>query len=112
MDAYRDYLAGSRGELSIAKNAYVALRTGWFSTRTAAYLACGKPAVVQDTGFPAHVPSGAGVWAFGTAEEAVAALAAIRANYEDACAAARETAETHFSADDVCARLLFDAGLA
>jgi hypothetical protein len=52
------------------------------------------------------------VWAFGTAEEAVAALAAIRANYEDACAAARETAETHFSADDVCARLLFDAGLA
>src|SRR5213594_1434781 len=81
MDAYRDYLGGSRGELSVAKNAYVALRTGWFSTRTAAYLACGKPAVVQDTGFPAHVPTAAGLHAFATAEAAVAGLAAIRGDY-------------------------------
>src|SRR5437016_448231 len=73
MTAYRDYLLASRGEYSIAKNAYVALRSGWFSTRTAAYLACGKPAVVQETGWSAHVPPGPGLHAFTTAEEAVAA---------------------------------------
>src|SRR2546427_1148500 len=73
MTAYRDYLLASRGECSIAKNAYVALRSGWFSTRTAAYLACGKPAVVQETGWSAHAPPGPGLHAFTTAEEAVAA---------------------------------------
>ncbi|HJQ84376.1 MAG TPA: glycosyltransferase family 1 protein [Candidatus Binatia bacterium] len=112
MEAYREYLAGSRGELSVAKNAYVALRTGWFSTRSAAYLASAKPVVVQDTGFPAHVPTGPGLHAFTTAEEAVAGLAAIRADYASACAHAREVAEAAFAADDVCARLLMDAGLA
>src|SRR5262249_38272534 len=77
LDAYRDYLRSSRGECSVAKNVYVATRSGWFSTRSAAYLACGKPVVVQDTGFPAHVPTGPGVHAFRDTEEAVAALAAI-----------------------------------
>jgi len=111
MPAYRDYLAGSRGELSIAKNAYVALRSGWFSTRSAAYLACGKPVVVQETGFSAHVPPGPGLHPFTTAKEAVAALAAIRADYGRACRHARDIAETHFAAERVCARLLADAGL-
>ena len=111
MDAYRDYIVASRGELSIAKNAYVALRSGWFSTRTAAYLACGKPAVVQDTGFPVHVPTGPGLHAFATVDEAVAALAAIRADYARACRHARELAEAAFRAETVCARLLADAGL-
>ena len=112
MDAYRDYVVGSRGEWSIAKNAYVALRSGWFSTRTAAYLACGKPAVVQETGFSAHVPPGPGLHAFATVDEAVAALAAIRADYPRACAHARELAASHFRAEDVCAAILRDAGVA
>ncbi len=111
MNAYRDYLLGSRGELSIAKNVYVATRSGWFSTRSAAYLACGKPVVVQDTGFSAHVPTGPGLRAFSTAEEAVAALAAIRADYPSACRHARETAEAYFDAERVCERLIADAGL-
>jgi hypothetical protein len=111
MDGYREYVATSRGELSVAKNAYVALRTGWFSTRTAAYLACGKPAVVQDTGFPAHVAPGPGLHAFATAEQAVAALAAVRADYGRACAHARDVAERFFRAEDVCRRILTDAGL-
>src|SRR5205814_8267136 len=110
MDAYRDYILASRGECSIAKNAYVALRSGWFSTRSAAYLACGKPVVVQDTGFPAHVAPGPGVHPFTTMEEAVAALAAIRADYDAASAHARHVAESPFAADRVCARLLADAG--
>jgi len=111
MAAYRDYILGSRGELSIAKNAYVATRSGWFSTRSAAYLACGKPVVVQETGFSAHVPTGPGLHAFSTAEEAVAALAAIRADYAGASRHAREVAQSCFAAEQICARLLADAGL-
>ena len=99
MTDYRDYLLGSRGELSVAKNVYVATRSGWFSTRSAAYLACGKPVVVQDTGFPAYVPPGPGLHAFPTRDDAVGA-----------CRHAREMAETHFRAERVCERLLADAG--
>ena len=111
LDDYRGYLRGSRGELSVAKNAYVATRSGWFSTRSAAYLACGRPAVLQDTGFSAHLPTGPGLHAFSTREEAVAALEAVRADYRAACAHAREVAERCFRAEDVCARLLVDAGV-
>lgn len=111
MDDYRDYVLASRGELSVAKNAYVALASGWFSTRSAAYLACGKPVVVQETGFSAHVRPGPGLHPFTSAADAVAALAAIRADYDAACDHARETAATHFAAERVCARLLADAGL-
>lgn len=109
LDDYRRYLQGSRGELSVAKNAYVATRSGWFSTRSAMYLASGRPAVLQDTGFSAHLPVGPGLHAFTTREEAVAALAAVRADYAGACAHAREVAERCFRAEDVCARLLADA---
>ena len=111
MAAYRDYILGSRGECSIAKNAYVALRSGWFSTRSAAYLACGKPVVVQETGFSAHVPPGPGLRPFSTREEAGAALATIRADYARACRHARALAESHFAAERVLGRLLADAGL-
>jgi hypothetical protein len=111
MADYRSYLVRSRGELSVAKNVYAATRSGWFSTRSAAYLACGRPVVVQDTGFPAYVPPGAGLHAFATADEAVAGLAAIRADYARASRHARDVAEACFAAGRVCARLLADAGL-
>jgi hypothetical protein len=111
LDDYRRYLQGSRGELSVAKQAYVATRSGWFSTRSAVYLACGRPAVLQDTGFSAHLPVGPGLHAFTTADEAIAALAAVRTDYRAACAHARTVAEEHFRADHVCARLLADAGV-
>lgn len=109
LDDYRDYIVASRGELSVAKNAYVATRSGWFSTRSAAYLACGRPCVLQDTGFSAHLPCGPGLRAFTTADEAVAALAAIRTDYRAACEHARWVAETCFRAEDVCRRLIADA---
>ncbi len=111
LDDYRRYLQGSRGELSVAKHAYVATRSGWFSTRSAVYLACGRPAVLQDTGFSAHLPTGPGLHAFTTPDEAVAALTAVRADYGAACAHARAVAEECFRAEDVCARLLADAGV-
>ena len=111
LDDYRAYLQGSRGELSVAKNAYVATRSGWFSTRSAAYLACGRPVVLEDTGFSRHVATGPGLHAFTTAEEAVDALAAVRRDHAAACAHARAVAEAEFAAERVLARLLSDAGL-
>ena len=109
MADYRDYVVGSRGEVSIAKNAYVATRSGWFSTRSAAYLAAGRPVVLQDTGFSAHLPLGPGLHAFTTPDDVVAALETIRRDYPRALAHAREVAASCFRAEDVCRRLLADA---
>jgi len=111
MPAYRDYILASRGECSVAKNAYVATRSGWFSTRSAAYLACGKPVVVQDTGFAADLERGPGLHPFTSVAEAVEGLAAVRADYRRACDHARELAELCFDAERVLGRLLADAGL-
>ena len=111
MQDYRGYLQRSAGELSIAKNAYVATRSGWFSTRSAAYLACGRPVVVQDTGWSSHIPPGPGLRPFRTADEALAGLEAVRANYARACEHARESVLVHFDAAVVCRRILTDCGL-
>ena len=110
-DAYRDYLRSSRAEWSIAKNAYVASRSGWFSTRSAAYLALGKPVVVQDTGFSRRYPTGEGLLSFTTMDEAAAAIARIERDYRRHCDAARTLAEREFAAPTVLARLLHDMGL-
>lgn len=111
LDAYRDYLRSSRAEWSIAKNAYVASRSGWFSTRSAAYLALGKPVVVQDTGFRPYYPVGDGLFAFSTVAEAAEAILRIESDYHRQCEAARATAEREFAAEVVLTRLLHDAGL-
>ncbi|MEO8604166.1 MAG: glycosyltransferase family 1 protein [bacterium] len=109
MDVYQDYLYASRGEWSVAKQVYVALRSGWFSTRSAFYLAAGKPVVVQDTGWSAHYPTGAGLFAFSTIDEAAAALAEIESDYARHCDAARAVAERELDAEPVLTRLLADA---
>jgi hypothetical protein len=106
---YQDYLAASRGEVSVAKNVYVALRTGWFSTRSACYLAASRPVVVQDTGFSNILPTGRGLHAFATADEAGVAIAAVEADYDAEMQAAREVALAHFDARVVLPRLIEDA---
>jgi hypothetical protein len=111
MDAYRAYLAQSRGEWSVSKNVYVVLRSGWFSCRSAVYLALGKPVVVQDTGWSKYYPTGAGLFAFDTPDEAVAALEAANGDYRRQCEAARAVAESAFAADKVLERLLADCDL-
>jgi hypothetical protein len=105
---YQDYIARSRGEVSVAKNVYVALRTGWFSTRSACYLAASRPVVVQDTGFSAILPTGRGLHAFSTADEAAAAIEAVEADYAAETRAARDVARAHFDAPSVLARLIID----
>jgi hypothetical protein len=106
---YQDYVAVSRGEVSIAKNVYVAMRTGWFSTRSACYLAASRPAVVQDTGFSRVLPTGRGLHAFSTGDEAAAAIEAVEANFPAEMQAARDVALAHFDARDVLTRLIEDA---
>ncbi len=106
---YQDYIAGSRGEVSVAKNVYVALRTGWFSTRSACYLAASRPVVVQDTGFSHILPTGRGLHAFSTEDEAAAAIEAVEADYQAEMRAARGIALAHFDARQVLTRLIEDA---
>jgi hypothetical protein len=106
---YRAYLADSAGEWSVAKNAYAATRSGWFSCRTACYLALGVPAVVQDTGFSRRLPTGAGLFVFATAEEAAGAIARLAREPDRHAAAARAVAAEFFDSDKVLTRLLADA---
>jgi hypothetical protein len=106
---YQDYIAASRGEISVAKNVYVALKTGWFSTRSACYLAASRPVVVQDTGFSRILPTGRGLHAFSTADEAAAAIKAVEADYENEMRAARDISIAHFDARQVLSRLIEDA---
>ena len=103
---YHEFLSRSKGEWSIAKNGYVTSHSGWFSCRSACYLAAGKPVVVQDTGWSDHLPSGDGAIAFSTPEEAAKALDLINKNYNHHSAAARAYAETHFDAARVCEDLI------
>lgn len=107
--SYRDFLRSSKAEWSIAKHGYVASRSGWFSCRTACYLALGRPAIVQETGWSAYIPAGEGVLAFSTMEEAVAGIAKINANYPAHQKAARAIAEKYFEAKMVCQDLLDQA---
>ena len=110
--SYRDYVRSSRGELSVAKDQNVRLRTGWFSERSACYLAAGRPVVTQDTGFGTVLPTGEGLFAFSTTEEAVGALEEVEADYERHSKAARAIAEEYFRAETVLSRLLEDLELA
>ncbi|HEU4439026.1 MAG TPA: hypothetical protein VFT36_07230 [Methylomirabilota bacterium] len=110
--AYRAYLLGSRGEFTVAKDQNVRLRSGWFSDRSACYLAAGRPVVTQDTAFGKFVPTGEGLFAFAGADDAVAALAAINADYTRHARAAREIARDYFQAETVLGKLAQDAGLA
>ena len=108
---YRDYIYNSKGEFSIAKNVYVAMKTGWFSCRSACYMAAGKPVVLQDTGFSKFIPTGKGVMAFSTLDEAVAAIEIVESDYEGHCQAAREIANEYFSAEVVLKDMLKKMGL-
>jgi hypothetical protein len=103
---YQAYLTGSRGEVSVAKQAYVKTRSGWFSDRTVCYLAAGLPVIVQDTGFTQWLPTQQGLLTFSSLEEAVNCIEIVNANYAMHCRAARELAEQIFSYNVILPRLL------
>jgi hypothetical protein len=110
-DPSREYVRASRGEFTVAKDQNVRLRSGWFSDRSACYLAAGRPVVTQETGFSKMIPTGKGLFAFQTADQAVAALEEIASDYPRHSRAASEIAAECFSADGVLRRLCRDAGL-
>jgi hypothetical protein len=109
LDGYRQYVESSQAEWSVAKNGYVIGQPGWFSCRSACYLAAGRPVVVQDTGFSAVLPVGEGLLPFTTVEEAVAAIQDVEADYARHAGAARAIAETYFDSEKVLTRLLDEA---
>ena len=111
IDAYRRFIAGSRGEFTVAKDQNVRLRTGWFSDRSATYLAAGRPVVTQETGFSNVLPTGSGLFGFSTLGDVERALGAIESDYERHCRAARALAVEYFNYDVVLRRLLQDVGV-
>jgi hypothetical protein len=105
-DAYRAFIRRSRGEFTVAKDVNVRLRSGWFSDRSACYLAAGRPVVNQDTGFDEVLPTGAGLFAFRSPADAIAAFATIAADYPRHCQAARALAVEYFAPARVLAALV------
>lgn len=111
VDRYREYIQHSRGEFTVARDQYVRPRTGWFSDRSACYLAAGRPVVTQDTGFGKFLPTGKGLFGFTTMEDVLAAIDSIESDYEAHCRAAREIAEEYFAAEKVVGTLMRRAGM-
>jgi hypothetical protein len=103
---YQRYIQRSKAEFSVAKHGYVVSNSGWFSERSANYLASGRPVVVQDTGFTDWMQTGAGVLPFTNPDQAVAAIEEVSRRYEYHCRAAREVAEEYFDSDKVLTRLI------
>lgn len=110
-NGYRDYIQQSKGEFTAAKDQYVRLHTGWFSDRTACYLAAGRPAITQQTGFTQFYGGEYGLLAFESMDEIVAATKRINADYARHSRAAFEIAKEYFEAEKVLADLLHRAGI-
>jgi hypothetical protein len=103
---YQEYIRASKGEFTVAKHGYVVSRSGWFSERSLAYLASGRPVVTQNTGFDTWLPCGSGVVDFDSPVAALDALKRVSADYERHCRAAREIAASFFDSDEVLTSLL------
>jgi hypothetical protein len=111
MDSYADFIRGSRGEFTVAKDIYVRPQSGWFSDRSACYLAAGRPVVTMRTGWSRFYPEGAGLFGYDERAEALAAFAAIAADYPRHQSAARALAAEHFDSDRVLGAMLRGCGL-
>jgi hypothetical protein len=104
--SYRRYVQGSKAEFMVAKNLYVQTRSGWFSDRSACYLASGKPVLAQSTGLEDRYPVGEGLVTFSSLDEAVSGVEEVMGNYPRHAARARELAHEYFDSDRVLGRLL------
>ncbi len=106
MRSYQRYLKESKAEFSVAKQGYVAASSGWFSERSACYLATGRPVIVQDTGFTANIETGTGVLAFTSPEQALANIEEMESNYRYHSCSAREVARCYFDSSAVLGQLI------
>jgi hypothetical protein len=105
-ESYRRYIESSKAEWSVAKNGYVTGQPGWFSCRSACYLAAGKPVIVQDTGFSPVLPVDGGILVFKTLGEAIGAIREVNGNYKHHALTARAVAEEYFDSDKVLTKLI------
>lgn len=110
-ESYRNYIQRSRAEFTVARDQYVRPHTGWFSDRSACYLAAGRPVITQETGFSKYLPTGRGLYSFENVDDIVSAVEAIESDYEGNCRAAREIAAEYFDARKVLGSLMERAGL-
>jgi hypothetical protein len=111
LDSYQRFIAGSRGEFTVAKDIYVRTNSGWFSDRAVCYLASGRPVLTMRTGFDRFYPVGTGLFDFATHDEAAAAIDAIAGDYRRHSRAAREIAREHFGGERVVREMLDEVGL-
>lgn len=110
-DSFRSYIQGSTGEFSVCKNVFVAMNTGWFSDRSAAYLAAGRPVVMQETGFSSHLPVGDGLFAVQTVDEAASAIDQIRSRYRHHSSAAHALAAEYLDVRPVLKTFMEEIGI-
>ena len=110
MWAYQRYIQRSRAEWSVAKNIYVKTRSGWFSERSACYLASAKPVLAQDTCFSKYLPTGEGLIAFSDMDGILNGIDLINSDYIFHCEASRRIAEEYFDSDKVLKELLRQVG--
>ncbi|MGB3714744.1 MAG: hypothetical protein WA996_09975 [Candidatus Promineifilaceae bacterium] len=106
LDSYRTYIQRSKAEWSVAKHGYVQGQAGWFSCRSACYLAAGRPVILQETGFSEVLPIGEGLFSFRTLEEAVAAIQELERDYARHSEAAMSIAKSYFDSDLVLSSLI------
>jgi hypothetical protein len=111
LDDYRAYIQGSRGEFTVAKDQNIRLNSGWFSDRSACYLAAGRPVITQETGFSKFLPTGKGLFGFRTMEDILAAVDEIESDPVGNRQAARDIAAEYFAAERVLGSLMERAGL-
>jgi hypothetical protein len=109
---YRDFIRGSKGEIAIAKSGYVTARCGWFSDRSACYLAAGRPVIAQDTDFGEFLPTGTGLLSFACMDDLVGALEKVGGNYKHHRKHARMLAQEYLASDVVLRKLLERIGAA
>ncbi|MGE5193886.1 MAG: hypothetical protein ACM3U2_15430, partial [Deltaproteobacteria bacterium] len=108
---YRDYIRNSAAELSVAKDMVARTKCGWFSERSACYLAAGRPVITQDTGFGRTLPTSRGLFAFKTADDILTAIDAVQGDYAGHSRAAKAIAEEFFRAETVLGKVLDVVGL-
>ena len=108
---YLSFISGSKAEFGIAKSGYVVSRCGWFSDRSACYLACGRPVIAQETGFSNYLPCGDGLIPFRTTADALSAIDRIRGDYTRHSRAAAGIAQEYFDSHKVLSKLLEAVGL-
>lgn len=105
---YQKFIQSSKAEWSIAKHGYAASRSGWFSERSAAYLASGRPVLTQETGFSRFIESGNGLLSFSSKEEALLGIKLINDDYDKHCKIALEIAAAHFNYKKILNELLYN----